>query len=87
MVRKDGWRLGEFAIRPPSYRMTKQILFDKFRYSFVKVSRLGDSEVTFSVFESSYTCNYQFNHSKVKVIPLSDLPKDTTSELAGLSLH
>jgi len=28
-----------------------------------------------------------FNHSKVEAIPLSALPKDTTSELAGISLH
>jgi len=31
------------------------------------------------------TCYYQFNHSKVEAIPLSALPKDTTSESAGLS--
>jgi len=29
---------------------------------------------------------YQSNHSKVQAIPLSALPKDTTSELAGLFL-
>jgi len=40
---------------------------------FVKVPRPGDSEVTFWVIESAAT------------IPLSALPKDTTSELAGLS--
>jgi len=45
----------------------------------VKVPRPGDSEGTFSVFESS--C------SKVEAIPLSAFPKDTTSELAGLSPH
>jgi len=28
------------------------------------------------------TCSYQSNHSKVVAIPLSALPKDTTSELA-----
>jgi len=32
-------------------------------------------------------CYYQSNHSKVQAIPWSALPKDTTSELAGLSLH
>jgi len=57
---------------------------------FVKVPRPGDSEVTFSVFESSCrqaaTCYYQSNHSKVEAISLSALPKDTTSELAGLLL-
>jgi len=30
---------------------------------------------------------YQSNHSKVETIPLSALPKDTTSELACLSSH
>jgi len=44
--------------------------------------------MTFAVFESSAaTCYYQSNHSKVVAIPLSALPKDTTSELAGLSPH
>jgi len=48
---------------------------------FVKVPRPGNSErTTFSVLESS--C-YQSNHSEVEVIPLSALPKNTTSELAG----
>jgi len=38
---------------------------------FVKVPRSGDSEMTFSVFESSYaTCYYQSNHSKVEAILL-----------------
>jgi len=32
------------------------------------------------------TCYYQSIHSKVEAIPLSALPKDTTSELAGLSI-
>jgi len=54
---------------------------------FVKVPRPGDSEVTFSVFESSSTCYYQYNHSKVEAITLNALPKDTTSELTGLSPH
>jgi len=35
-----------------------------------------------SVIESS--CHLQSNHSKVDAIPLSVLPKDTTSELASL---
>jgi len=58
---------------------------------FVKVPRPGDSEVTFSVFESrchvKEQCYYQSNHSKVEAITLSALPKDTKSELAGLSSH
>jgi len=45
---------------------------------FVKVPRPGNSEVTFSVFESS---------CQVEAIPLNALPKDTISELSGLSPH
>jgi len=64
------------------------IVSELFQYSSfarlsAKLPRLGDSEVTFSVFESS--CHYQSNHSKVEAIPLSALPsKDTTSELVGM---
>jgi len=53
---------------------------------FVKVPRPGLSEVIFSVFESSCHLLHQSNHSKVEAIPLSALPKDTTSELAGLKM-
>jgi len=53
---------------------------------FAKLLRPGDSEVTSS--SQAATCYYQSNHSsKVESIPLSALPKDTTSELAGLSPH
>jgi len=41
---------------------------------FVKVPRPGNSKVTISVFESTVTCYYQSNHSKVEAIPLSALP-------------
>jgi len=51
---------------------------------FVKVPRSGDSEVTFRSSSQAATCYYQSNHSKVEAISLSALPKDTTSELAGL---
>jgi len=47
----------------------------------------GNSEVTYSVFDSAATCYYKSNRSKVEAIPLSALPKDTTSELAGLPPH
>jgi len=40
-----------------------------------------ESKGIFSVFESS--CHR--NHSKMEATPLGALPKDTTSELAGLS--
>jgi len=61
----------------------------KFKYSIIcqGFSQPGDSEVTFSVIESSCTCFYRFNYSKIKAVPLSALPKDTTSEPAGLSTH
>jgi len=42
---------------------------------------------TFRFSSIAVTCYYQSNHSKVEVIPLSALLKDTTSELAGLSSH
>jgi len=50
---------------------------------FVKVL---DQETAKGPFRSA-TCYYQSNHSKVEAIPLSALPKDTTSILAGLSPH
>jgi len=49
------------------------------------VPRPGDSEETFLVFESSFHPYYQYNHSKVEAIPLSALPEDEASKLAGLS--
>jgi len=56
---------------------------------FVRVPRPGDSVGTFSVFESS--CHLLLPVYPLKgteeAILLSALPKDTTSELAGLSLH
>jgi len=54
---------------------------------FVKLPRPGDSEGTFAVSSEAATCYYQSNYSKVEAIPLRALPKDTTSELSGLSLH
>jgi len=50
----------------------------RFIYSFVKGLRSSSQAVT------RY---YQSNHSKEEAIPLSALPKDTASELAGLSSH
>jgi len=49
---------------------------------FVKVSRPGDSEVTFSSSQAA-TGYSQSNYSKVQPIPLSALPKDTTKEFAA----
>jgi len=54
---------------------------------FVKVPRPGDSEGPFRSSSQAATCYYQSNHSKVEAIMLSALPKDTTSELAGLFPH
>jgi len=51
---------------------------------FVKVPRPGD---LFGLPNQAATSYYQSNHSKVESIPLSALPKETTSELAGLSPH
>jgi len=56
---------------------------------FAKVPRPGDSKGAFLVFKLS--CQllfyYQSNHSKVEAIPLTALPKDTTSELASYLHH
>jgi len=49
----------------------------------VNVPRPGDSEETFSVFESSCHGYNLTNHSKVEAIPLSALSMDTTSELGS----
>jgi len=54
---------------------------------FVKVPRPRNSKVTFRSSSLAATCYYQSNQSKVEAIPLSALPKHTTSELAGLSPH
>jgi len=54
---------------------------------FVKVPRPGDSKMTFRSSSQAAICYYQLNHSKIEEIPLSALPKDTTSKLAGLSPH
>jgi len=54
------------------------------------LSRYLDQETAKGSFRSSSqaaTCYFQSNHSKVEVITLSALPKDTRSELAGLSPH
>jgi len=57
---------------------------------FIYLLRYLDQETAKRPFRSSSqaaTCYYQSNHSKVESIPLSAVPKDTTSELACLSPH
>jgi len=54
---------------------------------FVKLPQPGDSEVIFSTSSQATICYYQSNYSKVEAIPLSALPKDTTSELAGMPAY
>jgi len=54
---------------------------------FVKVPQPRDSEVTFQSSSQATTCYYQSNHANIEAFLLSALPKDTTSELAGLSPH
>jgi len=53
----------------------------------IKVSRPRDSEGPLPSSSQAATCYFQSNHSKVEAIPLSALPTDTTSEVAGLSSH
>jgi len=57
----------------------------RFSRLFAKLPWSGNSKVTFSVFESSCQLLHQSNHSKVEAIPVSALPKDTTSELLAYS--
>jgi len=45
------------------------------------------AEIPFRSSSQAATCYYQSNHSEVEAIPLSTLPKDTTSEPVGLSSH
>jgi len=47
----------------------------------------GTANGPFRSSSQTATCYYQFKHSKVEAIPLSALPKNTTSELAGLFPH
>jgi len=57
---------------------------------FVNVPRVGDSERTFfglRVKLPSVTTSLKVEGRKVEAIQLSAFPKDTTSELAGLSSH
>jgi len=56
---------------------------------FVKIGYLNQETAKWPLRSSSQaaTCYYQSNHLKVKAIPLSAFLKDTSSELAGLSLH
>jgi len=56
----------------------------------IYLSRYLDQETAKELFRPSsqaVTCYHQSNHSKVEAIPLSAMPKDITSELAGLSSH
>jgi len=52
---------------------------------FVKVPRKETANGPFRSLSQAATCYYQFSHSKLGAIPLSALPKDTTSKLVGLS--
>jgi len=69
------------------YRLKSLLKFCSFARLFAKLPRPGDSEVTFAVFESSFHCYYQSNHSKLEAIPLSTLPMDTTKANLPAYLH
>jgi len=51
---------------------------------FVEVSRSGNSQGTFSVFELATIITSNLTRQQVGAIPLSILPKDTTSKLSDL---
>jgi len=56
----------------------------QFARLFATLPRSGGSEVTLASLSQAAT--YQSNHSKIKAVPLSALPKNT-SKLTGLSSH
>jgi len=58
------------------------------RYSFIckgTSTRRQQSDLFFGSSRQAATCYFQYDYSKEEAIPLSALPKDTTSELAALS--
>jgi len=55
--------------------------------SFICLSTLAKRQRSDLFGRRAATCYYQFNYSKVEAISLSAFPKDTTSELAGLSSY
>jgi len=58
------------------------------RYSFICLNLNQETaKKSFGFSSEAVTCFYQSNHAKVEAILLSALPKDTTSELAGLPSH
>jgi len=66
-----------------------QVYSLRFRYSFFcqGTSTRRQRRDFFSLLSQAATCYYQSNHSKIEAISFSALPKDTTSELTGLSPH
>jgi len=66
------------------------LFFNAERQALIYLSRYLDQETAKVPFRSSSqaaTCYYQSNHSMVEAIPVNAWPRDTTSELAGLSPH
>jgi len=64
-----------------------KLIFLQFCSFICEWSRPGDSEMTFAVFRVKLPPVTTSLYSKVEAIPLSALPKDTTSELALSSHH
>jgi len=60
---------------------------NRWRYSLLFFYRISIYLYFFTIDFQPCTCYYQSIHSKVEAIPLSALPKDKTSELAGLFSH
>jgi len=77
-----------------SFKLSAFVLFDVYPlrfyvYILIYLSMYLDQKTAKGPFRSSSqaaTCYYQSKHSK-QAIPLSALPKDTTSEFADLSPH
>jgi len=65
----------------------KPQVFCSFLFVYLSSCFCQGTTEPFRSLNQAATCYYQSNHSKVEVIPLSALHKDTTSELAGISPH
>jgi len=74
-----------FWLNYNDYLYSRPTLLGLGTHLFVKVLDQETAKWPFRFSSQAATCYYQSNYSKVEAIPLSVLPKDTKSELAGLS--
>jgi len=75
----------EIIIKCINKAMVTYLMLLMLAHLFVKLLQPGDSEGTLRSSSQAVTYYYQSNHSKVEAIPLSALPKYSTSELSDPS--